>query len=280
MKIKLFMLVLFTSTLGALLAQDVVSVEDLTKNLKNKDLVIISAGTEAEYAKVHIAGAISVPYNSFDKAGTPEGLLVEDAEIAKILGAKGVSDKSAIVVYDEFDGRYAGRMYMILKYMGAKDVKVLNGGMEAWKKGRKPVTRNPSTIAKTAFNASPAKKYMAVISEVAAPKGNTILLDTRSPGEYKGAENNSKGHIPGAINMEYKELLDANAMLKSNAELEKIYASKGVTKDKEIILYCNTGVKTGLHFLALVNLLQYPNVKVYDGSFNEWVHINPNKVAK
>ncbi|MDP2422715.1 MAG: sulfurtransferase [Bacteroidales bacterium] len=279
-KIGAFLLLAYALTLSPLFAQDLISVEDLAKGLQNTSLVIISAGTEAEYAKVHISGAISLPYNSFDKAGTPEGILVDDAEMAKIFGAKGVTEKTPIVVYDEFDGRYASRMYMLLKYLGAKDVKMLDGGMEAWKKGRKPVTRNPSTISKTTFTAAPVKKYMATAQEVSSPKANTVLVDSRSPGEFKGAENNSKGHLPGAINIEYKELLDANGMLKVKAELEKVYASKGISKDKEIILYCSSGVRTGLHFLALNAILQYPNVKIYDGGYNEWIYLNPGKIAK
>ncbi len=272
--------VLLLGSMANLMSQDLISVEDLSKNLKNAKLVIVSAGPAAEYAKVHIAGAINIPYNSFDKPGKPEGLLATDGEIAKILGDKGVSEKNQIVVYDEFDGRYAARLYMIIKYLGAADVKYLDGGMEAWKKGRKPVTRNPSTIAKATFTPSPVKKHMAAMQEVASLKSNVVLIDCRAPGEYKGAENNSKGHIPGAINIEYKELLTADGMLKSKADLEKVYAAKNVGKDKEVILYCSSGVRTGLHFLALTSVLQYPNVKAYDGGYNEWEHTNPGKTNK
>lgn len=263
-------------------AQYLISVDNLIKELKNTNLIIIACGTDAEYAKAHITGAISLPYTSFDKKGNIEGLLVSDAEMAKILGDKGISEKNSIVVYDEFDSRYAARIYSLLKYMGAKDVKILDGGLEAWKKGRKPITRNPSNLNKTTFNATVNKGMMTMMSDALAvpSKPNGILIDTRSPGEFNGTAQDSKGRIQGAINLEYKELLDANGMLKSKAELEKVYASKGVSKDKEVVLYCSSGVRTGLHYLALVNILGYTNVKIYDGGYNEVVASNPSKIVK
>lgn len=264
----------------ALNAQGLITAENLSKELKNPNYLIVSAGPAAEYAKSHITGAISLPYTSFDKPGKPEGLLMSDQEMARILGNKGISEKQTIVFYDEFDGRYAARMYLLLKYLGAKNVKVLDGGFDAWKKARKPITKTPSTGKKTTFTATPVKKWMTTAQSVGASKTNAVVIDTRAPGEYRGTEKNSKGHIPGAINIEYKELINAAGMMKSKAELERVYNSKGVTKDKQIILYCSSGVRTGYHFLALVTILGYNNVKIYDGGYNEWVENPSNKVSK
>jgi len=273
--------VLIISAINILSAQDLITVDNLVKDLKNPNLVIISAGTDAEYNKAHITGAISIPYTSFDKTGAIEGLLVTDAEMAKILGEKGISEKKTIVVYDEFDGRYAGRLYSLLKYLGAADVKILDGGIEAWKRGRKPITRNPSTISKTTFSANVNKALMVGIqdADAAASKANVVLVDTRSPEEFNGTKD-SKGHLPGAINIEYKQLLDANGMIKPKTDLEKVYSAKGVSKDKQVILYCSSGVRTGLHYLALVNILGYQNVKLYDGGYNEYVVQHPGKIVK
>lgn len=280
-KIILNLLALLILAPAALVAQPLISVADLLKIQKNPDLIIVSAGTEAEYAKAHIANALHVAYTSFDQAGDIKGLLVADAEIAKILGEKGVSNTNTIVVYDEFDGRYAGRIYFLLKYLGAKNVRVLDGGLEAWKKDRKPITRNPTVVKKATFAASPNKAWMASMAEAeaAAGKASVVLIDTRSPEEFNGTKD-SKGHIKGAINIEYKQLLNADGTMKPAAELEKVYSAKGVTKDKEIILYCSTGVRTGLHFIVLVDILGYNKVKVYDGGYNEFVAKNPGGIAK
>ena len=269
-------------SISASQAQDLISMDNLAKDLKNPNLVIIAAGPEDEYAKSHITGSISIPYTAFDQKADIEGLLVSDSDMAKILGEKGVSEKNAIVVYDEFDSRYAARIYCLLKYLGAADVKILDGGIEAWKKGRKPITRTPATLPKTTFNASPNKGLMMTMEETvtASSKSGTALIDTRAATEYNGTDPKSKGHMPNAVNIEYKELINADGMLKSKAELEKVYSSKGIGKDKAVILYCSSGVRTGLHYLALVNILGYTNVKIYDGGYNEFVYKKPSSVVK
>jgi thiosulfate/3-mercaptopyruvate sulfurtransferase len=279
---SLFVSMIMFAVSTSMFAQQTISVDDLAKDLRNSNLVIIAAGPESEYNKSHITGSISLPYTAFDKTGDIEGLLVSDAEIAKMLGDKGISEKSTIVVYDEFDSRYAARIYSLLKYMGAKDVKILDGGFDAWKKGRKPLTRNPSNLSKTTFTATIDKSLMVSMQDAlaAGPKADAVLIDTRSPGEFQGKEQESKGRLAGSINIEYKELLDANGMLKPKAELEKVYTAKGVTKDKEIVLYCSSGVRTGLHHLALRDVLGFPKVKIYDGGYNEVVAKSPDKIVK
>lgn len=279
---KLFLMaVVVLFNVLAINAQDLISVADLAKIQKDANVVIVSAGTDAEYSKSHITGAVHVAYTAFDKTDKIKGLLVSPAEMAKILGSKGVSEKNKIVVYDEFDGRYAGRIYSLLKYLGAKDVAVLNGNMDAWKKARKPITKNVTNIKKTTFTPSVNNSFMATMAqaEAAAGKSNVVLIDTRAADEYKGVKD-SKGHLPGAINIDYKELLNADGTLKTKAELQKVYSNDGVSKDKEVILYCSTGVRTGLHYLALVDILGYTKVKVYDGGYNEFVEKNPSKIKK
>lgn len=261
-------------------AQDMISADDLAKKLRDTNLVVVSAGPKTEYDKQHITGSVNVPYNAFDKAGAPEGLLIADADIARILGENGISEKNAIVVYDEYDGRYAARVYFLLKYMGATDVKVLEGGIEGWKAGRKPITRNPTQITKKTFTPKVNSPVMVSARDLVNARPNSVMVDARSQGDFQGRDNGSKGHIPGSINIEYKEVLAADGKLKSKADLEKLYVAKGVTRDKEVVLYCSSGVRTGWHYLVLTALLNYPNVKVYDGGYNEWITLNPSKIAK
>ena len=266
-------------TLGLILAfvlgsfaQDLISVADLAKELKNPDYIVVSGEIETEYAKVHITGAVNVSYKAFFKAGDIEGLLVSNEEIAKILGDNGVSEKKTIVVYDEGSMKYSGRLYFILKYMGAAKVKVLDGGLEAWKAGRKPVTKNPSNVAKTTFVPKVNAGLLASMADVKAAKGkaDVVLVDSREVGEFKGLENKSTGHLPGAINWDHTTLIDAKHMLKPKAEIEKMLAEKGITKDKNIILYCSTGVRASKEYLVLTSVLGYTKVKVYDNGYNEW----------
>lgn len=183
---------------------------------------------------MHITGAVNVSYKAFFKPGDIEGLLVSDAEIAKIFGDAGVSEKKTIVVYDEGSMKYSGRLYFLLKYMGAPKVKVLDGGLEAWKAGRKPVTKNPSNVAKTTFTGKANASMLASMADVKAAKGkgDVVLVDSREAGEFKGVENKSPGHIPGAVNLDHTTLIDAKHMLKPKAELESCSLRKVSPKTK------------------------------------------------
>ncbi|MBU1008849.1 MAG: sulfurtransferase [Bacteroidetes bacterium] len=279
---KLFIVAGLLFLFGSLsMAQDLISVADLAKELKNPDYIVVSAEIPTEYAKVHITGSVNISYKDFFKPGSIEGLMIADADIAKVFAEDGVSETKKIVVYDEGSMKYASRVYWILKYMGAPNVMVLNGGLEAWKAGRKPVTKNPSTVEKASFNgkANPGMIASADDVKAAAGKSAVVVVDVREANEYKGLDGKSKGHIPGSINIEHLALLDAKGLMKSKDELEKIFAASGVTKDKTIYLYCATGVRTGKAYIALTKILAYPNVKVYDGGLNEWIALG-NKVDK
>jgi len=271
---------LLVLTVGLASAQDLISVNDLAAISKNSDVVIVYAGAEDGY-KVHITGSISVPHTMLYNNEPVRALIKPAGEMAKILGDAGVSPEKTIVVYDEGSNKYSARMYWILKYLGAPNVKVLNGNLTAWKAGRKPVTGAPTKIAPAVFTANPEAAFLSNMEETMNANGNAgyVLVDVRKPDEYAGTAETElrKGHIPGAINLNYELALDAKGMYKPNEELKTLFESKGVTPDKTIILYCETSVRAGTLFLALKGL-GYPNVKVYDGAYIEWQATASNKV--
>lgn len=281
---KLFLTAIAFIALGIVAqAQDLITVAELSSKIKDANYVVVSAEVETEYAKVHINDAVNVSYKSLEKTGGVEGLLQSPAELAKIFGAKGLSEKKTIVVYDEGAGKYASRLYWTLKYMGAPNVKILDGGMVAWKAGRKPVTKNPSTVKPATFTPALNKAIYADMKEVQAAAGNAkvILVDLREVAEFTGKDpKNNKGRIPGSVNVDHTTLNAANSLYKSKAELEKLFTAAGATKDKTIILVCPTGVRAGKGYFALKSILGYPNVKVYEGGVNEWAATASNKLDK
>lgn len=281
---KLFLTAIAFIALGIFAqAQDLITVAELSSKLKDASYVIVSAEVETEYSKVHINDAVNVSYKSLEKAGGVEGLLQSPAELAKIFGAKGLTEKKTIVIYDEGAGKYASRLYWALKYMGAPNVKILDGGMVAWKAGRKPVTKNPSTVKPATFTPAVNKAIYADMKEVQAAAGNAkvILVDLREVAEFSGKDpKNNKGRIPGSVNVDHTSLNATNGLYKSKAELEKLFTAAGATKDKTIILVCPTGVRAGKGFVVLKSILGYPNVKVYEGGVNEWAATSSNKLDK
>jgi len=279
---KLFFLGLILFIASAISAQDVISATELAKISKNKDVVVVWAGAASGY-KVHITGSVSVPHSSLCKNEPVRNLIKTPAEMAKDLGAKGVTSDKTIVVYDEGSGKYAGRMYWILKYLGAPNVKMLNGNMKAWKAKRKPITGAPTKAKAVTFNAKPDAAQLATMDEVKKAVGNSsyVIVDARTPEEYAGTADSEtldrKGHVPGAVNVNHETVMDSKGLLKSNDELKSLFESKGITKDKTAIVYCETSVRAGVVYLALKGL-GYPNVKVYDGAYLEWQATASNEV--
>jgi len=272
---KKLILIVFVCFLGMQMtfAQDIISVKEFLKIKKDPNVVLVSARKPADYKKVHIAGAININHKDLYKA-TPKSTLKSSAEIAKILGEKGLSNTNTIVLYDNGSGKYSGRLYWILKYLGAKDVKLLDGHMKAWRMARKPVTKNPANRKATTFAVNLNKGAITNIAQVkkASTNAASIIVDVRSADEFKGIKESKlpKGHIPSAINLEFKKVLTSKGKLKSKEELQALFTAAGVSKDKEVILYCESSVRAGIVYLALTTALDYPNVKVYDGALFEW----------
>jgi thiosulfate/3-mercaptopyruvate sulfurtransferase len=256
------------------IGQDLISVSELAKKMSDPNLIIVSAQKSDSYATTHIKGSINLPPSELTVNEPVNYVLDTPANIAKKLGAAGISETMEIVVYDEGSSKYSGRLYWTLVYMGAENVKILNGEMTAWKEGRKPITNTATKASPAIFTANVQAQFLANIDEVrkANDNPNYVIIDARTPEEYNGTDETElrKGHIPGAININYTEMLDSKGMLKSKEALSALFLAKGVSPDKTIIVYCASSVRASIEFFALESILEYPNVKVYDGAFNEW----------
>ncbi len=258
-----------------------ISVEDLASIMKDRNTIIAFCGTSTEYRKARIPGAVNISLIELYCKPASNGYIKSPHELAGYFGSKGISETKRIVLYDEGSGKYSGRVYWILKYLGAKDVKILDGQMKAWRAGRKPVARAPVSVKATTFTPSVNKALLATTSRVKAAPG--VIVDVRSPEEFMGTDKSElrKGHIPGAVNLEFKKVMDGKtAKIKSCNELKRIFFEKGIIPDKEIILYCRTSVRAGIVFFTLTDILGYKNVKVYDKAFFGWQADAANKVVR
>lgn len=257
----------------AALAQ-LITVDELAEMMEKGDVVLVSARSPKDFDKVHIPGAVNLWHKDLYKEGDITALIMSPEEIAEKLGSLGISADKTIVIYDSGKAKFAGRVYWILKYMGAQDVRILDGHMKMWRKGRKPVTKDATEITEAEFVAEPVDSIYASIDYVKSHMGKPgfVLIDARSEDEYNGkkGETERKGHIPGATQLDYVEVLDKDGTLKSKEDLTKVFADAGVTPDKDVVIYCETSVRAGIVFLALDSILGYPRVRVYDGALYEW----------
>jgi thiosulfate/3-mercaptopyruvate sulfurtransferase len=256
------------------IGSDLISAKEVAKIMKNDNVIVISAQKSSGYNDFHITGSISLPPSILVDNEPIPYMLKDVSEMEEIIGSKGVSNTNQIIIYDEGSHKYSGRLYWVFKYLGATDVKILNGGLEAWKAIRKPVTSSPTTKKATTFTANVQPQYLAMLDEVktATSDPGYVIVDARSEAEYMGTDKTSlrQGHIPNAVHINYTDIIASNGEIKSAEELTAIYSEKGVTPDKTVIIYCKTSVRAAIEFAALSSVLGYENVKVFDGAMSEW----------
>ena len=284
--IKSFTLIiafLLTASFG--MAQgDIITAKDFGKAIKDKNTVVVSAQSKKNYGVSHIKGAIFLDHKLLYKDGKPEGILKTPAELAKILGETGISNTNNIIVYDGAKDKYAGRVYWILKYLGAENVQLLEKDMKAWRSARVPLTKAPSKGKASTFTAKVNADVMVDMAFVKAhlTDANVVIVDVRPVDEFTGKSTShpSPGHIEGAVNLNWETLVNAQGVLKDKATLESLFKSAGVTANKTIVFYCATSVRAGLPFFVTNTILGFPNVKVYDGAMNEWETVTSNPIKK
>lgn len=272
----LFFAVIFLFA-GKIIAQaDFISAKEFNDYAKKTPgLIIVDASKPDLYAKAHLKGAINLPYKELNqKEGKVEGLMESPANMAKVFGDKGISENDAVVVYDEGSQKYSTRVYWLLKYLGASNVKLLHKENNAWRDSRILLTSEPTKLKAKTFTPKVNESIAIDVAGLSAKMNDVVLIDAREVAEYSGTETGdkaySKGHFPKAVNVEFKSLLNADDSYKSVDELTKLFADKGLTSDKTYVLYCKTGVKASVVYFALTDLLKYSNVSLYDGGYVEW----------
>jgi thiosulfate/3-mercaptopyruvate sulfurtransferase len=254
----------------------IVSPQWLNENLKDPNLVVLYTGfvIKTDYEREHIEGSrfLWPDWLAFDK---PEGsMYAPNAQTAtKILQDLGINKNSKIVIcHKGTDVSIAARMFLSLEYFGLKGkVYFLNGGIEAWKKAGYPVASQSTSFKKG--------NYIATINPVLVDKNyvlralqtkSSYVVDARMKRWYDGdaTGNPRDGHITGALNIPYTDMIDSTSSIKTVEILQKNFTSVVPGKEKEIVTYCFIGQTACVNYLV-GRSLGY-NIKVYDGSMQEW----------
>jgi thiosulfate/3-mercaptopyruvate sulfurtransferase len=193
-------------------------------------------------------------------------MAIPPEKFAQIMSRLGISNNTQVIIYDDLQGLLAARFFWLLEYYGHEKVALLNGGYPQWAAENRELTKLLPDISPDAFISSADPTRLATKEYILSTMGReeVILVDARSPVEYKG------GHIPGAVNINWLNGVDGEpAVFKSAQELYRLYYESGAGPDKEIITYCQTGVRAAHSYFQL-RLLGYESVRVYDGSWEEW----------
>ena len=250
------------------------TVESLARNLQDSRLVILDLRPPEAFANGHIPGARSFDIFGISLIDTrPQALDAFLWIIEHLIQAKGINEDSTVVIYDDVAGMRSARLFWFLEFFGHKDVHVLNGGFKAWTAAELTVTQDAVIPQPGNFKMKPQRDLLATAQDVLdrLNSPDTVLIDTRSDGEYSGKIVRAArgGRIPGAVHLEWTQNLDANGFYKEADELRSIYAAHNIPPDKDAIPYCQGGYRAAHTYLAL-RLLGYPRVRNYLGSWGEW----------
>ena len=228
-----------------------------------------------EYKTAHIPGAVFVDWTT-DIIDPDDPIKVQIAppeRFRQAMEERGIGDDSAVVVVDHAGGHFATRMWWALRYYGHDSVAILDGGFNKWATEGRPQTEIEPTPAPETFTprVRPAIRstWADVRDAIASPAD--VIVDARDADAYRGDvwRGSRKGHIPSAVNLSAKALVNADSTWKSPEELQDIAASAGVDPSAKTIAYCNGGV-TATAVLFALHRLGNDNYANYDGSWNEW----------
>ena len=266
---------LLLSVSPALAAQLLVESAWLEAHLNDANLRIVDMVSERKaYRRGHIPGAV---YLSVDDARVKvrEGgyRLPTDAEAARLFGDLGIGPDTHVVIYDDSGDLDAARLFFTLDVYGHREVSLLDGGIQAWRRGKRAETAVVPSVARTDYRPARVGERVASAEWLRERLNDPAitLLDARSPDEYRGKDVRARrgGHIPGAVNVEWQENLRADGTFKPVDELRAMYAAKAVTPDKTVVTYCQTHHRAA-HSYFVLRLLGYPRLVGYDRSWSEW----------
>jgi thiosulfate/3-mercaptopyruvate sulfurtransferase len=261
-----------------------ITTDSLAGRLSAGDVVLVDVRQAwASYLQNHLPGAVWLNIETL-RAGQgelPFQLLPPDY-YAMLFRRLGIPPRGLVVVYsagDQLDND-ATFVAWVIEQMGNRDVRVLDGGYAKWGLEGRPLTqRYPRrAVAATRWpGAASFRPPVASLADVRAAVGGSgaLLVDARSSEQFAGQAGAQarRGHIPGAVNHSWKpdmETRDLALVWKPAEALRADYAAQGITPDRDIIVYCNTGSEASHVAWALKNVLGYPRVRLYIGSWTQW----------
>ena len=235
------------------------------------------------YDAGHLPGAVGINWTTQLNDPVVRELAPRES-LEELLRAAGVNDDTLIVLYGDNENWFAAWAYWQLKYQGLDNVRLLDGGRKKVEAAGLPLTADAPSHPRGNVTLGQDKRenLRAYRDQVIASIGKpgSALVDVRSPAEYSGElaapehlpqeRAQRKGHIPGAANIPWAKAVAEDGTFKSDDELAALYADKGVTPDKEVIAYCRIGERSSHSWFVLAELLGYPNVRNYDGSWTEY----------
>ncbi len=247
---------------------------ELANLLSDPNTLAVDLRSETLYREGHIPGAVRLDWKRLDDPDANRHALPLHMEQAELLfSSLGIRGATTVVAYDDAGGLYAARLFYVLEYFGHIRVHVLNGGIGKWRVERRPLSKALPEALPWRFVPRPNPRLIAMAEWIMAELRNpaVAIVDVRTLEERQGegGEGLPGGHIPGAVNIPWTAALTPEKTLRSGEDLRALFAEKGVTPGKTVVLYCQDGLHAA-HTYWVLRVLGYPRVKVYDGSWAHW----------
>ncbi len=250
-------------------------------NSPNLRFVEVDVDTTA-YDQGHIPGAVGWNWQTQLQDNIRRDL-IDKSTLEKLLGASGISNDTAILLYGDNNNWFAAYALWQLKYYGHKDVRLINGGRKKWLEEKRQLTTEATKAAPASYHVSGTDESLRARKEevfaILDGRKPGQLVDVRSVDEFTGkiiappgmTETAQRaGHIPQAANIPWAQASNEDGTFKSFDDLKKLYESKGITGKDEVIAYCRIGERSSHTWFVLKYLLGFSRVRNYDGSWTEW----------
>lgn len=257
-----------------------VNTQWLKDNLSKDNLIIIDARPAEAFKKGHIEGAVNVTWQSlsFMEGKTSDenwGTVLPADKLQEKLRSFGIDKSKNIVVYCDTYNSWGddGRVVWTLRSAGIETAKMLDGGLAMWTAEGFDTTTDSTEVTPSNIEISSIDGSLNITTkDLAANLKEYKIIDTRTKGEFDGSQKYGElrgGHLPGAVNIEFKAFLNEDGSLKTSEEIEKILKDSGIEKGDKIVTYCTAGIRSA-HMAMILRMNGYDKAVNYDESIYAW----------
>lgn len=281
-----------TSSLATTASTVLVSTEWVAKHHEDSSVRIVEVDVDKKaYQEGHVPNAAGWAWDT-QLCDTVRRDIIPKDKFEQLMVETGITNTTTIILYGDNNNWFAAWAFWQLKVYGHTDVRLMNGGRKKWIAEGRDLSMEAPQFSKTSYKAKePDRSIRAFLTEVmkATAENAAQLVDVRSPQEFSGEilappglpETCQRGgHIPGAKNIPWGKACNEDGTFKSAQELRTLYGSAGIQGEMPVIAYCRIGERSSHTWFVLKYLLNYPNVKNYDGSWTEWGNLVGAAVEK
>jgi len=263
--------------------QALIETAELAGRLDDPGLAVVEVDEDTTaYQKGHIPGAAAFDWRR-ELHAAPRRDFISADRLAELLGARGITSDHTIVLYGGNNNWFAAYAYWLFRLRGVERVRLLDGGRKKWELESRPLDTDRPARPPAHFQAGRVNPGLRVFRDQVLTRvadGAGMLVDVRSPAEFTGEllapaqfpqeQPHVAGHIPGARNIPWSKAANEDGTFKPPGELRALYEGAGILPTGEVITYCRIGERSAHTWFVLTELLGYPEVRNYDGSWTEY----------